>query len=216
MKAFIFDFDGVIVDSQKYWDKSTMEVYQMLVPGWTEEDNLRPRGLSVSGAYHMIKDEYGYKGTKEEFVKQIDAFAMDLYTSKAEMIDGIQHLLNRLDALHIPIGIATASRSLWIHSSLDLHSIRHRFAAISTEDDVERSKPHPDVYLRTAKLLGVDPKDCVVLEDSLHGLTSAKAAGMYCIGFQSLDHLHRKEDLSMADKIIAHPDELTEEILKQL
>jgi beta-phosphoglucomutase len=81
---------------------------------------------------------------------------------------------------------------------------------------VTHSKPHPEIYLRTAKLLHADPKDCVVLEDSAHGIASAKAAGMYCIAFLSPEHTTRNEDVSKADKIIAHPDELTEEVLRSL
>ena len=216
MKAFIFDFDGVIVDSQKYWDSHTMELYRALVPGWNETDNLRPKGMSVPDSFAMLRREYGYTGSKEEFVRHFDAFALDLYLTKAHVIGGIEALIERLEAMHIPIGISTASRSDWLQSALEHHGLHHHFAAASCEDDVLHSKPKPDVYLLTAKKLGVDPATCVALEDTVQGLTAAKAAGMYCIALQTADHLAHVQDLSIADKIISHPDELTEEVLRSL
>ncbi len=193
-----------------------MDMYQLFVPEWNEEDNKRPKGMSVHDAFEMLKKEYGIAHSKEEFMERMNEFALDLYQSKAQMIDGIQHLFDRLDAMNIPIGIATASRAMWLDSALDLHNIRHRFAAISNSDDVEHSKPHPAVYLRTAKELGVDPLKCVALEDSTQGLTSAKAAGMYAIGLRMEDHLERAEDLALADMVIGHPNELTEEVLRSI
>ena len=216
MKAFIFDFDGVIVDSQKYWDDYTMKMFSEMVPGWTEEDNRRPRGLSVPGTLQMLRKEYGYNGNEEQFLQYMDSFALDLYRTKAQLIEGIEHLLERLRAMKVPIGIATASRELWLHTALDLHGIKHHFTAFTAEDHVEQSKPHPEVYLRTAKALKVDPLDCIAFEDSFQGLTSAKAAGMYAIALKTPDHLERAEDVSLADMVVAHPDELTEEILRKL
>ncbi len=193
-----------------------MDLYRSLLPAWTAEDNLRLRGISVHNIYTLLVTEYGMKQEEQDFLDALDVFAIDMYLKKSKIIDGIDHLMERLEALHIPMGIATASRSHWLESALKKHGIHHRFNAFTCADDTEKNKPDPEVYLLTAKKLGVDPAYCIALEDSLQGMTAAKAAGMFCIGFQSPDHLHRAEDLSMADKIIAHPDELTEEILKSL
>ena len=134
----------------------------------------------------------------------------------ARLIEGIDALMSRLETLNIPMGIATASRSHWLEAALKRHGIEHRFAAVTTADDVTEGKPSPQVYLVTAKKLGVAPSDCVALEDSFQGLSSAKAALMYCIGLKTEGHLHRNENLSQADKLIDHPDRLTMEVLRSL
>ncbi len=216
MKAFIFDFDGVIVDTQNHWDSSTMELYQSIIPTWGPEDNFRLRGTGVHDIYDLLVNEYNLKMEKQEFLDVLDVFALDMYLKKSNVIPGIDDLMGRLDALHIPKGIATASRSHWLESALKKHGIHHRFEAFTCADDTEKNKPDPEVYLLTAQKMNVDPKECVALEDSLQGMTAAKAAGMFCIGFQGPEHLFRAEDLSKADMIIAHPDELTEKVLLRL
>jgi HAD superfamily hydrolase (TIGR01509 family) len=188
---------------------------QTLVPHWTKEDNKRQRGLSLQDTYTLLVKEYDLDHEFDAFKKTFEEFVHDLYAS-TKLIDGIEDVFQRLEAMKIPIGLSTATREEWLLPVLDRHNIRHYFKAISCEDHVPQSKPHPDVYLRTAKLLGISPTHCIALEDSLQGLTSAKAAGMYCIGFQGPEHLHREEDLSTADMLIAHPNELTEEVLRKL
>lgn len=215
MQAFIFDFDGVIVDSQKYWDEYTLQHLQTLVPKWTKEDNKRQRGLSLQDTYTLLVQEYDLDHEFDAFKQTFEMFVHDLYAS-TKLINGIEGLFKRLEALEIPIGLSTATREEWLLPVLDRHDIRRHFKAISCEDHVAKSKPHPDVYLRTAALLGVDPSQCVALEDSHQGMTAAKAAGMFCIGFQSPEHMLREEDVSLADTMIAHPDELTEEVLRRL
>lgn len=215
MQAFIFDFDGVILDSQKHWDRCTLEHFRSLVPTWSEEDNQKQKGMSVSAAYKLLVRDYGLTHSHDEFLASLDTFVHELYDT-SRIIDGIAAFLERLRHMNIPIGIATATQRHWLMPVLEKHDIGRYFDAISSANDVEESKPHPEVYLKTAKELGADPKQCVALEDSTQGLTSAKAAGMFAIALETPEHLHRREDTSIADMLIHHPDELTEEVLRRL
>ncbi|HVW66863.1 MAG TPA: HAD-IA family hydrolase [Candidatus Peribacteraceae bacterium] len=212
MKAFIFDFDGVIVDSQRHWDSFTLTHIRSFIPSWTEADNQRQRGLSNVDTHAMLVQEYGLTHSLEEFMTTLNAHIENLYDN-VRLFDGVDALLKRLSSMNIPVGLATASRAQWVLPVLERHGIHHHFQAASTMDDVMKSKPDPEVYLRTARELKVDPRLCVALEDSTFGIRSAKSAGMTVIG---LRHAYATEDLSLADRIIDHPDELTTEILKML
>lgn len=213
MKAFIFDFDGVIVDSQKYWDAYTLQHFRSLLPQWTEEDNKRQKGMSVTDTHALLVREYGLTYGRDEFVATLDVSVRSLY-DQSSVIDGIPDLLHRLQTMHIPIGLSTASHSHWMIPVLRKNNLLQYFQAISSADDVEQCKPHPDVYLRTARELNVDPMECIALEDSVQGMTSAKAAGMFCIGLKTPEH--SDEHLHLADLLIAHPSELTMDVLRSL
>lgn len=207
-----FDFDGVIVDSQRHWDDFTFEHIRTFIPTWTEADNHKQRGLSNVDTHAMLVRDYGLNHSLEDFMATLNVHIEHLYDT-VTLMDGIEPLIQRLSSMNIPIGLATASRAQWVLPVLDRHGIHQHFHAASTMDDVVKSKPDPEVYLRTARELGVNPELCVALEDSTFGVRSATSAGMICIG---LRHAHTSEDLSQADRIIDHPDELTMEVLQAL
>src|SRR5947207_2355654 len=101
MQAFIFDFDGVIVDSQKYWDLANTELYPSLSQKTlSEEDFLKVKNLGVMDAYELLRKDYGYEASREEFLKTVGDFAIDLYLTKTKLIDGIIGLIERLQTLH--------------------------------------------------------------------------------------------------------------------
>ncbi|MDB4978392.1 MAG: yniC [Candidatus Peribacteria bacterium] len=211
MKAFIFDFDGVVLDTQQYWDMGTVELYRSFIPSWTEEDNALLRGRSVVDIYHILADDYDIHISEQEYRKKTDTFALNIYRTKAQIIDGVLPLLDLLDARHVPHAIASSSQKNWIEEALVRFQLTDRFASVSTADEAGRGKPYPDVYLLAAKKLGVDPHECVALEDTATGVRSAKAAGMTCIGFDpnpdSPIHLH-------ADVVIGSLHEVTDGLLE--
>ena len=116
--------------------------------------------------------------------------------------------------MNISVAIGSSASRGWIEYLLEQIGASGRFPIICSGDDVEKTKPAPDIYLLAAKKLNLAPEDCVVLEDSIYGLIAAKEAGMKCIVFHT--DLNAMQDLSKADHIVRHYDELTEEVLKNL
>ena len=97
---------------------------------------------------------------------------------------------------------------------LELLNVKDKFQVISHSDIVERGKPHPDIYLKAAELLGVTPEECIAIEDAEGGVKSAKAAGMKVIGFK--DSSHNTQDLSEADLLVTDFNQLTLQALEKL
>jgi HAD superfamily hydrolase (TIGR01509 family) len=100
-------------------------------------------------------------------------------------LDGLVTLLDRLDANGIVAGVATSGPRKNVAHTLAEIGLADRFRAIARGDQVERGKPAPDVFLHAARLLGVDPADCLAFEDAPLGVASARNAGMYCIAVTS-------------------------------
>lgn len=216
MNAFIFDFDGVIVDSERYWRTiGDEQFFPSLIPEWSKSDGAKMMGLGVKTGYKLLVEEYGLQMNFEEYREKLNKCVDDIYTNKAQPLPGLHSLIERLTSMHLPLGIASSSQRHWLEPTLVRLQLRHFFATVCGANDVdERTKPLPDVYLLAAKRLGVPPEECVALEDSKMGLTSAKNAGMKAIVIRTT--MNPEQDLSQADREVRHYDELTEEVLRGL
>ncbi|TSC79175.1 MAG: HAD-superfamily hydrolase [Candidatus Peregrinibacteria bacterium Gr01-1014_25] len=213
MKAFIFDFDGVIVDSERHWITLGDDVFfPSIVPGWTRADGARMMGLGVESSHEFLTREYGLRMPFSEFSRRLEECVDVVYGERAKPLPGLDVLLAYLARNNIPIGIASSSKRRWIEKALERLGLRHHFRTIRSGDDVgDRTKPHPDVYLLAAGDLGAEPATCVVIEDSTNGVAAAKAAGMTCIALRT--DVNGEQDLSQADTLVtqldAVPDILT-------
>lgn len=212
MNAIIFDFDGVILDSQRGWDRIVEQTYRKTFPAM---ESLSPhlfRGRSERDAFRYLSGLYPAQRTLAEHLLEVHAEAGSLYRT-SPLMPGVRELFERLRAMDIPFGIGSSATRPWIESSLEHHSIRDLFWSLATADDVARTKPEPDVYLLAARQLGMDPADCIVIEDAPAGVRAAKAAGMYCIGYTADS---TPQILAEADMHIRHFDELDADRLRAI
>ncbi len=214
MKAFIFDFDGVVVDSELYWDKLCLSTYQTFVPSFTEEDDRKLKGRNINDIYQMLVRDFHVRFSKEEYLGYLESMTNEIYGELTQLLPGIRELVALLQSWNIPTAIASSGERRWIERTLERLEMTDTFFPIVTAADVGIGKPDPAVYVETARQMGISPADCVALEDSSNGALAAKAAGMYCIG------LHHKEgynqNLDMTDKQIQRIEEITEEVLRGL
>ena len=198
MKAVIFDMDGVIVDSEHQWKLAEGPFFRKLVPRWTDHDHHQIVGMGVVDLYYWLVEKHGIKQPKEEFLTECDGLAKEIYGQRVCFTDGVSDFLSVLKKRGLKIGLASSSPRPWIDIVLDRFAIRGRFAAVASGDETPgKTKPDPALYLLCARRLGVDPKDCLAIEDSFPGVTAAKAAGMTCAAFRS-GH-NDEQDLSKAD-----------------
>ena len=201
MQAFIFDMDGVIVDSEIHWKSVEGYYLRELVPGWDEIDQSRIVGISLENLFVMLREEYGYSGSEEEFLETYHANARRIYTEKAQLLPGFEDLLSLLHDRGVRLALASSSPRAWIDLVLDRFDLRPSFdVTVSAQEIDGEGKPSPAIYLDTARQLGVDPARCVVVEDSRNGVLSARAAGMYCIGLRN--GFNDDQDLSDAHIIV--------------
>lgn len=178
--------DGVIIDSEPLWEKS--ESIMLKQKGFTGNESYRKEyrkkimGLSQKDSVKLLKETFGLDESPEEILRTRLEILLELYEKELRLSDGIPELLKILSGeKHIKTALASGSPMRVIEFVLKKFSLSDTFRIKVSGDCVERGKPHPDIYLETARRLGVSPGECVAIEDSINGIVSAKDAGMRCI-----------------------------------
>lgn len=199
MKAFIFDFDGVIVDSERYWNELEHAAYMKMAPGLAH-DQTEYMGMSADDIYHWLKQKFTLRVTKDLYDKKIDEVAVEVY-KKSSIITGFLPFLSEVQKYTQLIAIGTSSNKNWIVDALKTYNLDKEFSTIVTAQDVAlgKSKPDPAIYLEAAKQLQIAPSECIVLEDSKNGVQAGLKANMYTIGLTYLNH---GQDVSAANLVV--------------
>lgn len=201
VEAVIFDMDGVIVDSEPIHfksDKMTMNHYDKVI---SDEELNNYVGISNPVMWSELRDKYILIASVEELLEKQLFYKKHLIgNTKLEPIEGIRQLLDEIKSCGIRIGLASSSSKEFINFILNNIGLKEYFEVIVSGEDVKRGKPSPDIFLKTAELLKVEPLNCLVIEDSAHGVKAAKLAQMKCIGFNNPNS--GKQDLSLADAIV--------------
>jgi len=216
LAAVVFDFDGVILDSESAEFESHRLIYERhgvaLTPDdwcdqigvWAEEDEQRwcTRLNELCGS---AMEYNAFKAEQHRLFRERLA---------PEPMRGIRELLDALALAEVPTAVASTSPARWVVSSVERLGLSDRFRTIVSGTDVQRRKPAPDVYLEAARRLGADPRLSVAIEDSGPGIASATAAGMKTV---AIPHwLTERHDLRSATLRLAHAGELTIEMLERL
>ncbi len=171
--AVLWDLDGTIIDSEPLWMAGEHELAERYGKTWTQEDGLALVGNTLIGSGHYIKKRLDADMSAEEIV---DFLVLRLATALREEIPwrpGAHELIHEVHAEGTPQALVTMSYA----SIAEPITARTPFSAVVTGDIVTNGKPHPEPYLMAAELLGVDAADCLAIEDSGTGATSANAAG---------------------------------------
>jgi len=201
MKAFIFDMDGVIIDSEPIHfeiDVKTMAYFGVDI---SPQELERFVGMTNPEMWKILKQEYNLQPSISEIVDYQLTSKIELLRSlEMSPIDGIYELILELKKHNIKLAIASSSPRTFINEVLLKFEINNDFDFVISGEEVERGKPMPDIYLEAAKCLDVRADECYVLEDSKNGVLAAKSANMKCIGF--INPSSGNQDLTMADRII--------------
>jgi len=209
--AVLFDMDGVTVTSANAW--RTLERETILPTAANGVDVEAVRALSVADSYDRLEatDSVSLNVDREGFVGLYDTYAEEVYHERADLMDGYERFVEGLRAAELAVGLVSASCRDWVEMVLDRHELHDAYDVVLSADDVDGpSKPAPTPYQQAAAELDVDPERCLVVEDSLHGIESAVAAGAYCIALRGAGN--RTTDLSKADAIADDPTELRETV----
>ncbi len=201
MKAVIFDLDGVIVDSERYWKEGENRMFHDLIPGWKEEDHHRIVGMTIDDTYAFLQKECGLSLSFPDYIEHYDALGDTVY-EQCSLIDGVASLMSAIHARGFSIGIASSAPRKRIMAVLTKYDLGKYVQAITCADDIPagEGKPQPTIYRKAAGALHVPVSDCIAIEDATNGILSAKAAGMYCMGLHN--GVNDDQDLSPADMTI--------------
>ena len=211
-RAVLFDMDGVIVDSERYWhDAQPEHIFPAtLAGGYPDLDETT--GMNYKEIYDYLDANYEPKISKEEFIEIFDETAREIYRERVSLLEGFHELRDKLGGSDTTVAIVTSAPPAW-------HGIvTERFdiavdETISAEDIDGEGKPAPDVYEHAADVLGIDPADCLVVEDSKNGVEAGKRAGMTVIAYRTGPN--SETDLSTADVVANGPEELHAEIQRR-
>jgi HAD superfamily hydrolase (TIGR01509 family) len=203
--AVLFDMDGVLVDSERFWHAFEDEwVFAEATRGTPAREEVT--GRNYREMYDYLTERYGTTVSKEEFVARYDEHAMEVvYRDGVELMDGAEELFDDLRA-RVKLAIVSSAPRAWISVVRDRFDLGPLDLVLSGEDIDEPGKPEPYIYERAARELGLAPGDCVVVEDSYNGVRAASRAGTYCVGYRTAQN--PDTDLSAADEVCAGPAEL--------
>lgn len=212
--AIIFDMDGVLVDSNPFHKKALIEFCQSHGYNLTEEE-LRARIYGRTNK-DWITNLFNGKVTGEDLKKYADekeALFRRLYKGSVKPVDGLIGFLEHLVDKNIARAIATSAPRANVDFTLEETHIGKYFTTILDDSYVENGKPDPEIYLKTAAAINYDPENCVVIEDSLSGVLSARSAGAKVIGITTT---HTSEELSNTDLVIDNFNTLNIETIGSL
>jgi HAD superfamily hydrolase (TIGR01509 family) len=207
--AVIFDFDGIVLDSETPEYESHRRIYarcgvELTVDEWCGVIGTWSEGHDEQWFTRLCQRSPAAPARDDYFAERRRIF--DEIVPAAPM-RGILEILARLRGASIPVAIASSAPARWVVAAVDRLGIRPAFGAVVAGDEVPRRKPAPDVYLEAARRLGVDPVRAIAIEDSAPGIAAARAAGMKTV---AIPHwLTERHDLSGADLTVAHAGELT-------
>ena len=177
--AAIFDMDGLLIDSEPLWDRAELDVMASLGVDISRRNELPDTlGLRID----MVVDQQPWVGpNRDEVTARIISRAISLVEENRPLLPGVREAVALCKAQGLKVGLASASPLHMLEKVLTMFELRDSFDALASAEKLPYSKPHPQVYLDCAAKLGLDPLNCVALEDSVNGMVASKAARMRSI-----------------------------------
>lgn len=181
--AAIFDMDGLLVDSEPLWDQAELDVIASLGVDISRRHELPDTlGLRIDMVVDLWFAQQPRNGpSRQEVTERIITRAIALVEETKPLLPGVREAVTLCKSQGIKVGLASASPLHMLEKVLTMFDLRDDFDALASAEKLPYSKPHPQVYLDCAAKLGIDPLNCVALEDSVNGMIASKAARMRSI-----------------------------------
>lgn len=197
MKAVIFDMDGVIIDSEHFWQRAEFEVFSSLGVILDSELTNLTKTMTTTEVTKFWYEKFPWESkSMKEAEEMVVSRVMELIEQVGSEISGIESFIKKLKSNGFKIGLATNSPYKIIPVVLKKAGIAEYFDSIYSAEFVELGKPDPAIYLMTSKKLGIHPENCIVIEDSYSGMLAAKKAGMKVVAFTNGN---QNVNISLAD-----------------
>ena len=176
--AVIFDLDGVLADSEPWWNQIDANLLAEYGVTYRGEYHRNVLGISYRLAVEFYKNAFHISAPVEELMRRRGQIATEFFASRVGLFPCAKTTLEELRQMKLHLALATSSVSASARPFLERTGIGSWFEVIVTGDEIQRGKPYPDIYLYTAEKLGVPANACLVIEDALSGVAAAKAANM--------------------------------------
>jgi beta-phosphoglucomutase family hydrolase len=205
--AVIFDLDGTLIDNNSFHLQAWQEFYKKRNRSLTEEEYKKHFNgkTNTDVLAHVFEEPLSAEDT-EKYTNEKEDLYREIYAPHIQPVKGLLNLLQQIHNAGIPMAIATSGIKVNIDYMFEHIPIRHYFKEVIYSKHIKKGKPDPEIYLVTAEKLPVAPEKCVVFEDSVAGIQSAKAAGMKVVAITTT---HTIDELKIADKLINNYDEIS-------
>ncbi len=212
IKAVLFDMDGVLVDSEKFINQAGVELFREKGYEVKPEDFEPFTGMGENRYLGGVAEKYNIPFDVEKDKARAYEIYGELVKGKLELLNGVKEFIGRCKARNLKMAVATSADEVKLKINLRETGLKEDdFGALVNGLQVENRKPDPEIYLKAAKILKVDPSRCLVAEDAVSGVKAAKAAGCKCL---ALTTSFSPDDLDGADWITDNlgtaPDECLE------
>ena len=216
IQTVIFFFFVVIVDTEpvhryayfKQFEELNIEVTEAMYTSFT--------GFSTKNTFQTLKEQFQLQHEVEDLIQRKRNIFNDAFDTKEdlELLEGVRNLIEDLYQNGIQLILASSASKVTIDRVFTRFGLHDFFTHIVSGEDFPKSKPHPAIFEHAASLSIASKENCIVIEDSTNGVKAAKAAGIYCVGYES-EH-SKDQNLDEADKVITHFKELNADLVKIL
>jgi|SRR5690554_783338 len=192
----IFDMDGVLINSEPLWKAAEIKVFDTLGIDFVKVGGEKTVGLRIDEVVDYWFEKYPWKNkSKEQVVDEIMEEMLNGIRKYGEPMPGVLEILAFFQSKNYKIGLASSSFQVLIDTSLEKLGIGRFFHSTLSAQHFKYGKPHPEVYIQSAIILGSQPENCLVIEDSLNGVIAGKAAKMHVVAIPDGTH-------TVSDKLI--------------
>ena len=216
IQTVIFDMDGVIVDTEPVHHFAYQQHFEQLKIDVSPEMYASFTGNSTKNIYERLKLAFNLTDDIKTLVETKRNLFNEAFDQKKDLylLDGVEDLIKELNENEIQLILASSSANVTIERIFNRFNLHSYFSHKVSGEDFPKSKPHPAIFQHAAFLSKTPVENCIVIEDSTNGIMAAKAAGIYCVGYESVNS--KLQDYSLADLVISHFNELNFEIIKGL
>jgi HAD superfamily hydrolase (TIGR01509 family) len=207
IRAIVFDFDGLILDTEEPVYRSWVEVYQAHGEELPFERWVQVVGSTTAGFHpqHHLEERLGRSLSKDVLDRRIGRRTEMILAEEA--LPGVVRHIQEARAMGLKLGVASSSTREWVRGHLARLGILASFDCMRCRDDVVNAKPEPDLYLAVLECLGVTASEAIAIEDSPNGVLAAKRAGLRCVAIPN--SITAQLDLGQADLLLGSLDEVT-------
>ncbi|MBZ8179721.1 hexitol phosphatase HxpB [Oscillatoria salina] len=214
-KAFIFDMDGLLIDSEPLWQQAEIEVFETIGISLTKTMSSETMGLRTDEVVKYWADKFpNISFNQPQIVERLINRMKELIITVGQAMPGAIEAVQLCKKMKVPLGLATSSSMTLVTSVLQRLELTNVFEVITSAEKEPFGKPHPAVYLTASDRLGIPATNCIAFEDSLNGVISAKAARMKCIAVPSPES-REEPQFALADVTLSSLEQITQSQLEE-